>query len=635
VAAFALKGGTLRLICSPDLTEDDHQAIRTGYELRAKLDEALRRSIAAILQHPQNRPALEFLATLVAFECLEIRIAFRPGALGIFHDKIGIFRDLCDHTISFTGSSNETMQAWDPLGNHESFDVFRSWTNEGERVKEHAEYFGRLWSGNETGVQTASFPDAVRNYLISVSNPGGIEAAARTLTGLRSKPKREPQIHQVRAVESWKAQGMRGILQHATGSGKTLTALVAAREWLAGGRPVMILVPSEILIRQWRTEIREVLGDIEVKTLVVGAGHETWQKEHVVEGFTAPFGPPRITLATIQTASSEHFFKRVQAGEHLFLIIDEVHRVGSPKFSRVLDIVAGARLGLSATPYRFGDADGTSKILTYFGTIIAPEFTVADAIAAGRLCPYSYHVHLLALSESEMDEWRRFTHEINLKIARLPDTEREGKLPDDILLLLVKRADILKKASGKPSLAVDVLKENYEAGDRWLVYCDDQEQLRQVIFELRSARFMADEYHSAMPGDEEATLEYFSEMGGILVAIRCLDEGVDIPNADHALILASSRNPREFIQRRGRILRTSPGKTFAEIHDALVVPPTGDRDADSLPILRAEIARALHFALGARNDAVKFQLRQLARDMGIASDGSMAGIGFDAEEAVE
>jgi superfamily II DNA or RNA helicase len=181
-------------------------------------------------------------------------------------------------------------------------------------------------------------------------------------------------------------------------------------------------------------------------------------------------------------------------------------------------------------------------------------------------------------------------------------------------------------------LAVKVLKDNFEPGQRWLVYCDDRDQSAQVLSSLRKAGLPADEYHAQIAGDKEATLAHFSTLGGVLVAIKMLDEGVDIPAIDRALILASSRNPREFIQRRGRVLRVAPGKYFAEIHDALVMPPPGDEEPEDVAILKGELARAAQFAASANNEAVKFQLRKLALDRGIDPDEMAMAGGLEDEE---
>ncbi len=159
IAGFAQLGGKIRLICSPELTNEDIEAFEIGYEWRDRIGDILLRTIKKALEDVGGKSIVEFIATLIAVGCLDIRIAFRPGACGIFHDKIGIMYDRDGHSISFIGSSNETFRAWDVHGNHESFDVFRSWAIDATRVDQHTKYFESLWNGNEPGVETIHFPE--------------------------------------------------------------------------------------------------------------------------------------------------------------------------------------------------------------------------------------------------------------------------------------------------------------------------------------------------------------------------------------------------------------------------------------------------------------------------------------------
>jgi superfamily II DNA or RNA helicase len=348
---------------------------------------------------------------------------------------------------------------------------------------------------------------------------------------------------------------------------------------------------------------------------------------------------PRLTIATMQTASTDDFMRRLQGGPHLLLVADEVHRIGSPQFSRILTTTAGGRLGLSATPERYGDPAGTISIYTFFGGIVPPEISLSDAIRAGRLVPYDYFVHEVMLDGEEQSEWTEITQEIRAVYARIKSSDREVSFSDHLKFLLIRRARILKHAAGKVSLAVSVMENFYANGDRWLVYCDDRRQLGAIVAALTSRGLPAFEYHSAMTGSKEATLDYFSHDGGIVVAIRCLDEGVDIPIVNKALVLASSTNPREFVQRRGRVLRRAPDKTSAEVHDALVLPNSslGTQDPVARAIAGIEIRRAVHFADTARNWAVRSQLIHIAGTFGLdlSIPASAEGLSLEEEDSLE
>jgi superfamily II DNA or RNA helicase len=210
------------------------------------------------------------------------------------------------------------------------------------------------------------------------------------------------------------------------------------------------------------------------------------------------------------------------------------------------------------------------------------------------------------LEEDEDSEYSRLTQRITELRTRASDhpTEEQQRRLD---MLRIQRARIVKKARQKVPHAADLLGREYVSGQRWLVYCEDTEQLGMVRDGLVSVDCEVHEYHSQMVGDPPATLRSFERYGGVLVSIRCLDEGIDIPMVDRALILASSTNSREYIQRRGRVLRTAPGKYSAEVYDVLVC-----REVDNhVEVLNRDYSRARQFATFARNEACRYQLDAL------------------------
>jgi superfamily II DNA or RNA helicase len=628
-ASFALRGGTIRLLCSPELTEEDASAIKRGLELRGLVDQAARRELDRILAYPLARPAVELLAALVAEEALEIRFGMREGA-GIFHDKVGIFGDRNGNILSFSGSVNETWQGWHPLGNHESFEVFLSWNAADiPRVDAHRAYFDGLWSGRVDGLMVYDAPKAFREHLLRFAPVR--DRGLRTVT-VQTKPQpRSLFDHQRLAIENWEAAGCRGILQHATGSGKTLTALHAVRDWLARTGPALVIVPSTLLLEQWFQEAERELALLEPSILLAGGGHDDWRNGALLRVHTEPGSSPRLTIATVQTAASARFIDSVRGGDHLLLVADEVHRLGSTTFRRVLQIPSGGQLGLSATPIRAGDEEGTAAIQAYFGDVVPPIVELRDAIATGRLCPYEYYVHVVDLSEDEAERYIEITRKIGQAFGSAStDHFRSGYLD----YLLIERSRIIKQAETKVSAAAEIVVGDYRDGQHWLVYCDDQKQVRKILTLLRHAGAAAFEYHSSMRGDRDATMNNFRVFGGVLVAIRCLDEGVDLPEVTHAVIVASSRTTREFIQRRGRVLRAAPEKRIAIIHDLLVRPPANP-GAERNPfssIAEAEVARAAEFARDAVNIATRTQLVGLCIEWDIDPDILLS---TDADEVEE
>lgn len=622
VVEFARRGGKMLLICSPELDERDIDAIALGYARKSEIVvERLTAEIDRLLSEKATAYHIRVLATLVAVGALDIKLAFRADHKGLYHEKIGIFADGLGNRVSFRGSSNETWSAWDPSGNFESIEVFCSWRGglEAERVSKHEAHFDLLWSEEDQDIEVFSFPVPALERLK--------EAAFEGLSDLTETPaqndrvRRKPMPHQLKAIAGWEAQGCRGIFEHATGSGKTFTAIVALSRHLDKGLPALVLVPSQLLLTQWANELREEIPHAAL--LLAGGGNNDWKSSRRLDSMTDPDPAlgARIVLATMQTASSPEFLGKVNGGDHLMIVADEVHQSGSPRNSRLYEVAAGLRLGLSATPKRYGDPDGTAKMFQYFGAVVPPSISLNDAIEAGRLVPYEYFPHPVHLSATEAAEWTELTRSIQLEIVRQRTDEKGRKLISErAKMLLIRRSRIAKKANAKIALAVDVLKRHFEKGQSWLVYCEDSEQLGVVLGELRAAGINAIEYHSSMSGDRDATLEWFRTFGGVLVSIRCLDEGVDIPSISHALILASSQNPRQFIQRRGRVLRKSPEKDIAVIHDAIVVPVSAEQEQDQMGLLKAELLRSIEFSSHAINRAGGAELRAIASEMGIDPD---------------
>ena len=619
---FALRGGRMRLVCSPSLERHDLDTmLHVNLERSAaSQDEVVSRRVATeieeVLRHPENVPVVELLATLLRFDALDVRIAYRPSQTGIFHEKLGIFYSV-DDQLSFTGSSNETFLAWDVEGNHEGFETFGSWdSRDSRRVARHIDYFGSLWDGRVSRLRVVPLPSVPRDLLERFVNEHGVEAAVekarahlRRIGRTRELPRRILQEHQTAVVDAW-FKDERGIIDHVTGGGKTLSALEIMRRWLEvdDSRSVLVVVPSDLLLKQWRREIERELADLRPKLVTAGGSQPASDWREFVGPFTSRLRlGPRILLATMQTAAGEEFRRRVSGGRHFLMVADEVHRIGSPVHRRILDIEARGRLGLSATPQRAGDVDGTNAIYEYFGAVLEPHFGIPEALRAGRLVPYDYHVSVVALNEDEQTAYDRLTRQIAALLdgsgGDTPEEQREH-----VEHLRIRRAVIVKKAQAKVPLAVDLLRREFRPGQRWLVYCQDRDQLESVETRLGELGLESLHYHSSMVGDPPATLRTLERHGGILIAIRCLDEGVDIPSVDNALILASSTNSREYIQRRGRVLRTAADKYSADIYDVLVSSErSGKRE-----ILNRDLSRARQFAAYARNEACRYDLDRLS-----------------------
>ena len=649
---FAAAGGQMRIVCSPILTSGDIDALSVGYNSVGieQFEAAARKELSRLLASPAFQKPTKILASLVAGGVIDLRIAWvGPETSGrsrrIFHDKVGIFSDADEQRVVFKGSMNETWPGLAADGNLESIDVYASWRNEenAQRVDDEVQYFDNLWHDRQPGVTVTPFPEVIQRELREIAEEARweeyvdeicmeLETAAR-VSADRGPASRTPRPHQVAALEAWTQAGRRGILEHATGSGKTFTALCAIRGSLDRGEVPLVLVPSELLLKQWREELTQTFESDELQLLVCGGGHRTWEVQRRLSLWTRneSADDSRVVLATMQTASSEDFRRLLREGPHLFVVADEVHRIGSPTHRRLLDLASGPRLGLSATPRRSGDPVGTAALMAYFEDVVPPPFTLHDAIAAGTLTPYWYRPHQVSLNANEQEEWDRLTAQIGRQLAIRGD-EESALLDEGIKRRYIQRARIAKKAAGKSQLAAKVLSQHFRQGQRWLVYCEDREQLREVRGAIERAGLpTVYEYHSAMDGDPTSTLRLFEQSGGVMVAIRCLDEGVDIPATSHALILASSRNPREFIQRRGRVLRTAPGKSVAHVHDAIVLPAGIDLDVPIGSMVKGELARAIEFGQHAENPDGVVELRTIAVDYGLDWE-TLTEEGFEVDE---
>jgi len=652
---FVKRGGKIRLISSPYLTEDDVKAISEGY--KGKIDgatDAIQRDIELLLSNKEIVKNTEALATLISINAMEVKLVFMPYASGDYHAKLGLFYDETNDAISFKGSINETWTGWHKRGNHETLDVFYGWREgrDKRQVRRDQEYFEKLWCGNVEDLEVIDFPQAALNRL-KIAAKGSLDeidpnelvdyfnlsyktvGEESRLWGTKVR-KRMPLQHQLDAIREWIKQGKRGILEHATGSGKTFTAITALKEHLGSDGVALILVPDKLLLRQWAKELREEIENVSL--LKAGDGNNDWKKYNTLRDFTSPLEGlgVRVVLAIMKTARTEAFLSGINQGQHLMLVVDEVHEIGSQKNYEALTIDTGSRLGLSATPKRYGDSVGTAKILNYFGPIIQPPYTLAKAILDRRLVPYEYYPKAIRLTAEESERWAKETKKISKEYARSKrDLGGNAILSSYLQNLIIQRARIAKKAWAKAPLAVSILKENYKDGESWLVYCEDQFQLREIKDALKREGFNPLEYHTNMEGNAEAALGYFKDFGGILCSIKCLDQGIDIPKISHAIILASSQNPRQFIQRRGRVLRICKGKDKAIIYDAIVVPVSLELEPEQLSLLKSEFQRSIQFAKSALNSSAAHELMYIAIQLNIDPEevGLTEGDGIEEENA--
>lgn len=603
---FFKDGGTMRLLCSAELSPKDGKSIVQGgaSSLSKKTFEETWQNLLSVQDGDLTS---SLLRTLVYFGKLELRVATFRSRSGLFHDKLGVFRDVEGNGVSFTGSANETWNAWSGFGNHESIDVFRSWdARDADRVSGHQARFDEYWNGLRPDLDVYGGED-LREVILDREPDEDLDEILqrmrkelrRALTGLTSpaplSPERPLRPYQEDAVVSWENSGRRGVISFATGGGKTLTALEAIRRWSTSGGATLVLVPTSILLGQWATEVKTALPDA---VLLRADSKAVFPWRRHINNFLSGSqdGRPRIVLATYKTASSKTFTSLVSGNSRLLIVGDEVHRFGAPETRKIAETLSsGASLGLSATPLRSFDDEGTEAIFEFFGAQLEPVYSLSQAISDGNLVAYDFQYLPARLSEDEQSKWDELTVKIG-QAAGLAGSAH-GSPGDYLRNLLISRARIAKTANSKVGLAADIVVEKFEAGDRWLVYCETESHLSQVKQAIRdkSPVMTLMTYTSSNEDEHERVLAHFKEQGGVLLAIRCLDEGVDIPLINKAIIVSSSQSRREFIQRRGRVLRKAPGKTIAYLFDFLMEDTNGDVLSSN------ELDRLIEFASDALN----------------------------------
>ncbi len=623
ISGLIENGGTMRLLTSPRFTDDDLEAIRSvldgelsetegslGQSFDSTMTSALRRGLEAdeYAEHLKE-DRFKFLAWMLKEDLLELRVAFMPddpemNPYRMYHEKIGVIEDAYDNEVAFTGSINETAAGW--TENYESFDVYRSWEGEGERISDKREAFERLWDDRDERVHVKSLPESVESMIVeqspeTIDGKPAMDVFFSEEGGVTETDEDSIELwdHQRDAIEWWKQHDCRGIFAMATGTGKTFTALRAAR-LEADIRLTVIVVPTNILIDQWKSEIRDVFG--EDTLLLECTGNTDWRKEILsitnvyregsLESVTQL--SRSVLLTTPHTASSDPFQDAVRHidPDRLQIIVDEVHNAGADTFQRIFEIDAGRRIGLSATPDRKWDEEGTNAIYSYFGGQDPFRFETAEAIENGYLAPYEYHPLICQLTPGEYDDYKEISTEINQKYAIAGQSDDEDD-QQSLERLLQQRARIKKGATQKPERFGRFLDSDHPTPA--IVFCEDTDQLDEIRSELDERDLKYGVYISTREDEQDKAFHKF-RTGAIdyLLAIRCLDEGVDVPDCPTAVLISSSTNERQYIQRRGRVLRTSADKDKATIYDMLVFPgvQAAADDETARKLIKQELERA-------------------------------------------
>jgi len=638
ISRLIRNGGTMRLIASPSLTQEDAKAIQEGYKKReAVIEQALTRELdERNVANEITKKRLAMLGWLIAEKRLDIKIALieNEEGIGVYHEKIGVFSDDSGNSVAFTGSANESVSGL--VSNFESVQVFRSWLAEDKRrTKSIVSDFEALWSDETPTLKLYPFPEAAKRQLLRLRpaavpelEPEEIIESEEVPSGERSgfRPSLPKDLlirdYQKTAVQKWFENRARGIFQMATGTGKTVTALALTtqlyRALSKSERPLLVVVlcPYKHLVSQWAEEARR----FGMKAIQCMDSLSKWHATAIesiaaIKSGSLPFVVMTVTNSTFAGGPFQELINSVT--QDFLLIADEAHNLGAENIRAVLPDNANYRLGLSATPERWFDDVGTQALYDYFGKPVF-ELSLKEALDLGALTQYRYFVHTVQLDDEESDAYFEITKRIAVLGSQgqnITDDAEGGSQAMKILLL--KRARLIASARNKITALSDIVSP-IRTSTHNLFYCGDgtvettdgetERQLISVTKLLGLEMGMAvDTYTSDTEMEKRAELRNRFGSGALngLVAIRCLDEGVDIPATKRAFILASSSNPRQFIQRRGRVLRNFPGKDEAEIHDFVVIPSTLSPEPSVFNVernlFRRELARIVEFASLAKN----------------------------------
>ncbi len=662
LTAFINGGGRIRLILGAFCDQNDLDAVKEGLRVR-EVSERLGTEFLQQIDGVDDelfQQRFKALAWLVSQGRLEIRVALRPH--GIFHDKVGIITDASGDAVVFAGSANESAAALLPTHNYESIDVFPAWRPElAEYHEPHRASFERLWANKSRGTAVMDVPSALRDRLLEVGatmeRPPDPEREAAIVAmlreaedaaeaALRPRGPRVPDLingspfdirdHQRDALNAWRAKGdFQGIFDLATGAGKTITAVYGAVQMSKQirGLTVVIAAPYQSLADQW-CEILETFNIHPLQCYVSKANwYDALQRKILdVQTGATPFEAIVVVNRTLKTADFQNAIARIPSDQFLW-IGDECHHHGSQSLASALPQNARYRIGLSATPEHYLDDERNARLKAYYGEVVY-SYTLKQAIEDKVLTPYNYFPRLVALTPDEGEEFIRLSDLIAQQFAREGTGAGHG-MSAGLTALLMKRSRIVGSAVNKLvslEIALDgrapELHTLFYCGDGRVIYDPDadefddddddgddavpQRQIEVVTRVLdglgwRVSRFTARESRR----ERESILQTF-RVGLIdgLVAIKCLDEGIDVPACSTAYILASSRDPRQFIQRRGRILRRSPGKTIATIHDFIVILPEEAHDPTGAArkLIASELRRVAEFATLAENRFAAYEI---------------------------
>jgi superfamily II DNA or RNA helicase len=665
-ATFISKGGTVKMIINHLLSEKDKDTL-----IRVEEDPENIRVFdlndIATLQNSLDDYGTHFfecLAYLISQKRIQIKIIKPKEGQGIAHYKSGVFFD-GENYVGYQASCNFTYYGL--AENREQLEAFLSWENGrsnkfiAKQLKEIDNYFSEQVEDvvyvpfNEIeAVLTGTFGQKDINELLVqeekllkrkeslITKNTKLKKIISNLFEQIERARFEPHFpypsgpreYQKEAYKNWVANNHKGIFAMATGTGKTITSLnCLLNEYLASftkSYHALILVPTITLVNQWEQEAEK----FNFSNILKISSKNKWESELSTKISTAKrINSSFIVICTYASFVKKRFFNHLKDfPSDTILIADEAHNIGAKSIKRRLkDISLHKRIGLSATPKRVYDQEGSAAIEGFFhdSEPFAYSFSMERAIKEKILCPYYYYPHIIKLTDEELEKYINITK----KLARYFDQDTgELIMNDAVEKLLLQRKRIIHKAENKLGRTIQILKDRYKV-QKDLKYTfiyvpegfieeeqviDDTEQesheenlrlINQYTREIASidSSILVNQFIGGMPDRDDILDQFRDGKIQVLASMKCLDEGVDIPRAEYAIFCSSTGNPRQFIQRRGRILRTHDDKDFAVIHDLVVIPDfeSSSKESDTFKTERSqvkkELERVMYFATLSEN----------------------------------
>lgn len=621
---YVSKGGKLKIICSPMLEQEDIERIKQGKSTAQ--DTALFKVLLEIDNYKAEdeikEAKLDYLCNLIASKIIELRIVFMDD--GLYHEKFGIFIDENDDKVYFNGSFNSTFRG--SLINSESFLVEKSWENKDRMICDELDYFDSLWNGREPKLSVLEFDDVCKNKLFEKFRKTYSidESAKRLIKKLAVAPREEKTLYpyQSDAINEFVNNNYHHFYEMATGTGKTFTAIRTIKRVFEDKGKVysIVLVPQTDLQTQWISSF-EKDGVKQIFSVGGNAGSNS-DNNYVESLIEYKNNGGIVVLVALYDSFFEKYFSLFKNIENLMIVVDEAHNLTESNLEKMPDNCE-FRLGLSATLERWSKEE-TAKIRTYFAGEKKPfYYGIEEAINNGFLSRYEYHIIKVYLTDEEFFDYQQKTKKLAQAMSN------DDILEEDSQKLANERALVLKKASNKIQKLNDLVLSDKYSFKNSVVYCgqgkiEEESIIDSVTKLLNNNDVYACSQFTSKTENRSEVLRLF-EVGyyDTLVAIKCFDEGVDVPKLDKIYIMASDGSRRQTVQRRGRVLRIckESGKTMAYIYDMVVLPPFGINEGLGVKsIIHNEFIRVLEYASLCENKDVQNTIDDILLEYGIERD---------------